>query len=215
VLQVVRGVVDAPLLEPCFRPSPQAFNRIKGARVAPVENHLDAALFGLCPDTFCAVDAKVINQHDALAPTSVLGYLLKEVAVGKLVDCLVNYMDSDNHTIYVNRSCDSYGLKSKFFSFNQNGFMLWCKPNFWRNLISTKDCLVHKQELLLFVNRLEEPWESKQTSLPLPAQLPVSELEVNTKDTLLDALFVVKTSKPVHRDRVAGPTTIKLLNTLP
>ena len=57
------------------------------------------------------MDAKVINQHDALAPTSVLGYLLKEVAVGKLVDGLVDNMDSDNHTIHIDGGGDSNRLE--------------------------------------------------------------------------------------------------------
>ena len=154
MLQVVRGVVDAPLLEPCFRPSPQAFNRIKGARVAPVENHLDAALFGLCPDTFCAVDAKVINQHDALAPTSVLGYLLKEVAVGKLVDGLVNNMDSDNHTIHIDGGGDSNRLEPQLFFLDHHRFALWCVPNFGLNLVGREHRLIHEEELLLRVNCL-------------------------------------------------------------
>ena len=61
MLQMVWGIVDAPLLEPCFRPSPETFDRVKRARVTSVENHLDATLFGLRPDTFCAMNAKVIN----------------------------------------------------------------------------------------------------------------------------------------------------------
>ena len=191
MLQMIRGIVDTPLLEPRLRPSPETFDRVECARVAPVENHLDAALFGFCPDTFCAVNTKVINKHDALAPTSGIGHLLKEVTVGKLVDGLVNYMDSDNHTIHVNRSCDSYGLKSKFFSFNHHRFALWCVPNFGLNLVGREHRLIHEQELLLRVNCLQEPREGVQPSLSLSAKLPICELDVNTQDSLLDAMFAV------------------------
>jgi len=212
---VVGGVVDAPLLEPSFRPSPKTFDRVKRARVASVENHLDAALFGLCPDTFCAVDAKVINQHDALAPTSVLGYLLKEVAVGKLVDGLVNNMDSDNHTIHIDGGGDSNRLETQLFFLDHHRFALWCVPNFGLNLVGREHRLIHEEELLLRVNCLQEPREGVQPSLSLSAKLPICELDVNTQDSLLDAMFAVEFPKPVHRDWVAWPTLIERFNSLP
>lgn len=215
VLQMVRSIVNASLLEPRFRPSPESFNRIERARVASVENHLNSALFCLCLDTFCAVDAKVINKHDALAPMSILGHLLKKVAVGKLVNGLVNYMDCDNDTIHVDGSGDSNRLKSQLFSLDHHRFALWCVPNFRLNLVCRKHRLIHEEEFLFRVNCPEEPREGVQPSLPLPAELPISELDVDTQDTLLDAMFAVKLPQTVNRDWVAGPTTIKRLNTLP
>ncbi len=100
------------------------------------------------------MDAKVINKHDTLAPTSILCHLLKEVAVGKLVDGLVDYMDSDNDTIHVDSSGDSNRLKSQLFSFDHHRFALWCVPNFGLNLVGREHRLIHEEELLLRVNCL-------------------------------------------------------------
>ena len=124
-------------------------------------------------------------------------------------------MDSDNHTIHIDGGGDSNRLEPQLFFLDHHRFALWCVPNFGLNLVGREHRLIHEEELLLRVNCLQEPRESVQPSLSLSAELPISELDVNTQDTLLDAMLVVKLPKPVHRDRVAGPTTIKLLNTLP
>ena len=158
---MIGGIVNAPLLEPCFRPSPKTLNRIERTRVAPVENHLDAALSCFCLDSLCAVNPEIINKHDALASTHVVRHLLKEVAVRKLVDGFINYMDSDDLTVHVDCCSDSNRFESQLFFFNHHGFALWCVPNFWLNLIGRKYRFVHEQELLPCVYGLKEPRERK------------------------------------------------------
>ena len=125
------------------------------------------------------------------------------------------FRSCDNDTIHVDGGGDSNRLEPQLFFLDHHRFALWCVPNFGLNLVGREHRLIHEQELLLRVNCLQEPREGVQPSLSLSAELPISELDVNTQDTLLDAMLVVKLSQTVNCDRVAGPTTIKRLNPLP
>lgn len=161
------------------------------------------------------MNSKIVHQHNTLSSTRVGGHLLKKIAVGELIDGVIDNMECDNPTIHIDGGSDGNRLKAELFLLHHYRFDLRREPYFRLYLICGENRLVHEQKFLLRLHSAQKPWERMQASLCLATQLPLCQLNVHTQNTLLDTMQIVQLPKAIQRDWVFGPATIKRFDTLP
>ena len=199
LLVMVWGVLGTGAGEVVLGPAPEPLDGHEVGAVGAVEDQFDAKFWRQFLNCFGSVRSKIIEKQDCTATSEMVLEFVQEVHKGASVDAALPGEVGYDPAGAVDGSGDRDGLEADLLFGQENGSRLSVKPNFWFDLTTSEDALVHVEDVLPALDGLQEPSEAHQSTLVLPAQLARGQADVHAGHPLLDAHFSVQLSQSWDR----------------